>query len=217
MQQAQYHPMFANLQRRRCLVVGGGLIAQRKVTSLLKARAIVTVVSPRVTRRLMVAARDGRIRHVKRRFRPDDLRGVWLVYAATDEPRTNELVFRIANDARVFTNVVDQKALCSFIAPAVLRRGSLAVAVSTGGASPSLAKQLRDELGKQIDAGYPRLLRLLEGFRMRAQEELPGYADRKRYFARLLHGPVPKLVRAGHMVRARQEARRLLNDLGLQR
>jgi len=138
-----YYPMFADLTGRLCVVIGGGLVAQRKVTTLLRYGARVTVISPTVTRRLGAYARQGRVRHLARRVCPTDLRGAWLVYAATDDPRTNQLVSRTAQRLRIFANVVDHAPLCSFIAPAIFRRGALTVAVSTGGASPSLAKKLR--------------------------------------------------------------------------
>ncbi|MBI4340866.1 MAG: bifunctional precorrin-2 dehydrogenase/sirohydrochlorin ferrochelatase [Candidatus Omnitrophica bacterium] len=177
-----YYPMFADLNGRPCVVVGGGLVAQRKVTTLLRYGAKLTLISPQLTRRLAAYARHGRIRHLARRFRPADVRGAWLVYAATDDARINHLVFRSAQRQRVFANVVDQKPLCSFIAPAILTRGPLTVAVSTGGASPTLAKRLKRELGEQLGRQYGPLLKLLTGLRGIAKRKLPNYHDRKRYF-----------------------------------
>jgi len=205
-----YYPLCADLNGRRCVVIGGGLIAQRKVTTLLGYGARVTVVSPAATRRLLAYARRGRIRYVPRRFRPADLRGAWLVYASTDEQAVNALVFRTAQRLRIFANVVDQKPLCSFIAPAIFRRGGLTVAVSTGGASPTLAKQLRRELGRRLGDDYGSLLKLLSGLRGVAKRKLPGYRDRKRYFDRLVNGRVRALIQAGKPHQARQEALALL-------
>lgn len=207
-----YYPMFADLNGRRCVVVGGGIVAQRKVTTLLGCGAQVTVVSPMVTRRLVAYVRAGRVRHVARRFHPGDLRGAWLVCASTDDQRINELVFRTASRSRIFTNVVDQKPLCSFIAPAIFRRGPLTIAVSTGGASPSIAKQLRSELGQRIGADYVPMLHLLKSLRDEAKGTLPRYSDRKRYFDRLLRGDVFALVRAGKRRQARRRAIQLLRQ-----
>jgi siroheme synthase-like protein len=207
-----YYPLFADLQGRRCLVIGGGLVAQRKVTTLLLYGADITLVSPRMTKRLTLYARGGRIRHVARRFRPADLRGAWLVYAATDDEHTNQQVFQAARRRRVFANVVDRTPLCSFIAPAVFRRGPLTIAVSTSGASPSLAKRLRSELGEQLGSGYVPMARLLTSLRAVAKRKLSRYQDRKRYFDRLVGGRVFELIRAGKRVLARREALALLDQ-----
>lgn len=205
-----YYPMFADLAGRRCLVVGGGLVAQRKAMTLLGYGARVTVVSPMVTKRLAACARRGAIRHLARRIRPADLLGAWLVCAATDDQRVNETVSRVANASRVFANVVDQKLLCSFIAPAIVRRGALTIAISTGGASPALAKQLRRDLGRIIGSDYAPMLRLLAGLRGAAKRRLPSPRDRKRYFNELVRGRVFGLVRGGKRQAARQKALELL-------
>ncbi|MBI4342818.1 MAG: bifunctional precorrin-2 dehydrogenase/sirohydrochlorin ferrochelatase [Candidatus Omnitrophica bacterium] len=207
---AGYYPLCADLNGRRCVVIGGGLIAQRKVTTLLGYGADVTVVSPAVTKRLAAYARQRKIRCVPRRFRPADVRGAWLVYASTDDQRINELVYRSATARRIFTNVVDQKPLCSFIAPAIFRRGPLSIVVSTGGASPSLAKQVRSDVARMIGADYVPMLRLLGGLRGIAKRQLPSYRDRKVYFDRLVRGRVFELVRAGKPAAARRAAMELL-------
>jgi len=212
-----YYPLFADLNGRSCLVVGGGLVAQRKVTTLLLYGARVTVVSPAVTRRIAAYARQGKVRHRARRFRPADIRDAWLVYAATDDREINRQVYRSARRRRVFANVVDQTPLCSFIAPAIARRGPLTVAVSTGGSSPSLAKKLRSELRARLGAEYGAILRLLTGLRGIAKKKLPSYRDRKRYFDRLVNGRVFTLTRDGRAGAARKEALALLDRLASQR
>ncbi len=202
----RYYPMFANLRSRRCVVIGGGLIAQRKTTAFLSCGARVTVVSPSTTSRLKAYARNGKIRLLLRAFRPADLRDVWLVCAATNDESVNERVYREATRRRIFTNVVDRKPLCSFIAPAIARRGALTVAVSTGGASPSIAQQIRTRVDRAIGAEYAPMLRLLESLRGTAKRTLPTYQDRKRYFDRLVRGRVFELVKADRLSAARREA-----------
>ena len=206
-----YYPIFADLSGRRCVVVGGGLVAQRKVTTLLRYDASITVVSPSATRRLRAYARAGTIRYLARTFRPSDLRGAWLVYAATDHEAINALVHRTASRLRIFTNVVDQPPFCSFIAPSIFRRDPLTIAVSTGGASPTIAKRLRRDLARTIGADYAPMLRLLRSLRGVAKRRLPSYRDRKRYFDRLVQGRVFALVRAGRVSQARREAVTLLD------
>lgn len=205
-----YYPLFAELSGRRCVVVGGGAVAQRKAAGLLRCGAEVVVISPTVTARLAAQARAGRVRHVARAFRPSDLRSAWLVYAATNDPRVNQAVVRAAQRRRLFANVVDRAALCSFIAPAIVRRGGLTVAISTGGASPSLAKRLRRDLSAQMASYYAPMLRLLGRLRRRVHRDLAGYAPRKRYFTRVLDGRPAVLMRRGRRRQAQREALALL-------
>jgi len=205
-----YYPLFADLTGRLCVVIGGGSIAQRKVATLLRYGAAVTVVSPTLTKRLTASVRQGRVRHLARPFQPNDLRGAWLVCAATDDQAINVHVFREASRRRVFTNVVDQPALCSFIAPALFRRGALTVAVSTGGTSPSLAKQVCRDLERTISSDYVPLLRLLTSLRGLAKRRLPNFASRKRYFHRVITGAVFRLIREGKTTQARRTALDLL-------
>ncbi len=205
-----YYPVFADLHGRRCLVVGGGVIAQRKVTALMRCGAHVSVISPTVTPQLAAYARAGRIRYLPRAFRPRDLARVWLVIAATDDHAVNRLVAQAARAQRVFVNVVDTPQHCSFIAPAIFRRGPLSIAVSTGGASPTLAKRLRTELGRRIGPSYAQMLSLLISLRPAAHRQLPTSTDRKRYFAQLVSGRVFALMRAGRRRAAHDEARRVL-------
>lgn len=211
MGQKAYYPLFADLRGRRCVVVGGGMVAQRKVTTLLACGARITVISPTATRQLLAYARRGIIRHVPRGFHPGDLRGAWLACAATDDQRTNTLVSRAAGRLRIFANVVDQKPLCSFIAPSIVKRGDLVIAISTGGMSPAMAKRLRREVSKSIGADYARMLKLLGSLRGVAKRRLPSPQARKRYFDRLVSGRVFTLVRAGRQAAARRAALALLD------
>lgn len=210
MKTKKYYPIFADLSGRRCLVIGGGEVAQRKAIALLGCGARVTVVSPTLTRRLSTYARQGRIRRLARRFRPTDLRGAWLVCAATDDQAVNELVSHAARRLNIFANVVDQTPLCSFIAPAIVQRGPLTIAVSTGGASPSLAKALRRDIERAVGTHHVAMLRLLRDLRGLAKDRLTDPRDRKRYFDRLLRGRVFALVREGKPAAARREALALL-------
>jgi len=206
-----YYPLFADLAGRRCVVVGGGMVAQRKVTTLLRFGAKVTVVSPTATQRLQRYAKQDLIRYVPRRFKACDIEDAWLVYAATDEETINQSIFRAASRRRIFTNVVDQPSLCSFIAPAIMKRGDLVIAISTGGASPTVAKRLRREFARTIGTDYAELLRLLNSLRPIAKRKLPSYDDRKRYFDRLVRGRVFDLVRRGRSNDARKTALTLLD------
>ncbi len=187
------------------------MVAQRKVRTLLEHGARVTVVSPAMTPWLRQAARARRVERRLRAFRPGDLRGMWLVVAATNGEAVNRLVAREAARRRLFANIVDRQALCSFIAPAMARRGPLTLAVSTAGASPTVAKRVRDELDALVGRRYVELIRLLRGLRGAAKRRLPSYDQRKRYFDDVARGRVFDLVQQGKTDAARRHALAILN------
>jgi precorrin-2 dehydrogenase / sirohydrochlorin ferrochelatase len=147
-------PMFLKLTRRRCLVVGAGTVAEGKIASLLDAGARVRVVAPAATSTVSAWSRERRITLVRRKFDPADLDGVFLVIAATSSVAVHRKVFREARRRGVLCNAVDEPERCDFYYPAVVRRGQLQVAVSTGGQSPALAQRLRRELEVQFGPEY---------------------------------------------------------------
>src|SRR2546428_684657 len=136
---------------------GGGLVAERRVHGLLAADATVTVISPALTPTLAALASGGRLRHHRRGFEPGDLDGVDLAFAATDRGEVNAALFVAARARGVWVNAADDPAHCTFILPAVVRRGGLSVAVSTGGTSPALARAIREELERYLTAEYATL------------------------------------------------------------
>ena len=205
-----YYPIFADLRGRSCVVVGGGKIAEHKIKSLLGYGARVTVISPEITPGLARCVKAGRVKRIARAFQAKDVKGAWLVWSATNDPKINEAVFRRASREHIFTNVIDQQTLCSFITPAIARRGRITAAISTGGASPTVAKQLRDEVGQVIGKGYPKLAQLFEGLRAPVKRRLVRYEDRQRYFDALMRGRAAKLARAGDLRGARATALREL-------
>lgn len=147
-------PMFLKLARRRCLVVGATALAEPKIESLLAAGAVVLVVAPRATARVEQWTHAGQISWERRRFKARDLHGIVLVVAATSSRSTNQAIFEEARARRVLCNAVDDKEHCDFYYPAVVRRGRLQIAISTGGASPALAQALRHRLEKQFGPEY---------------------------------------------------------------
>ncbi len=138
-----YYPAFIDLRGKQCIVVGGGKVAERKVAALLRSGAKVTVVSPFVTGVLANYSERKRIKHVKRKYRKGDLEDAFIVIAATSDGRVNQ---EVSLDAPCLLNVVDAPELANFIVPSVMERGPLALAVSTSGFSPALAKSIRKEL-----------------------------------------------------------------------
>jgi precorrin-2 dehydrogenase/sirohydrochlorin ferrochelatase len=153
-----YFAAFLDLRGRRCLVVGGGEIGERKARALLQCGAQVTVVSPAVTRGLAALAAAGRVVDRRRTFRRSDLRGCALVVAATGDPSVDAAVAALGRRGRVLVNVVDRPELCDFILPSVLQRGELQIAVSTGGRSPALAREIRRRLEALFGPEYAELI-----------------------------------------------------------
>ena len=147
-------PLFLKLTGRKCLVVGAGEIGELKIASLLGAGGHVLVIAPHATGKVKGWARKGEIRWQKRKFRDADLAARFLVIAATSSRKLHEKIFRLAKQRGVLCNVVDVPELCDFYYPAVVRRGSLQVAVSTAGESPALAQRLRKELEAQFGSEY---------------------------------------------------------------
>lgn len=142
----RYYPAYLDVAGRPCTVIGGGNVAERKVRELAGAGARVTLVSPTATPFLAEQARHGEVRWVERAYVPGDLAGAFLAVAATDDGAVNGEVRAEATTARVLLNVVDAPALCDFIAPAVVERGAVTVAISTAGKSPALARKLREAM-----------------------------------------------------------------------
>lgn len=156
-----YYPVFVELQDRPCLVVGGGREAQRKVEGLLAAGGRVTVVAPKLTRELQRLLAAGEIDLLQREYREGDLDGYQVCVVATNDRAVNARVAAEGKRRRVWVNAVDDPANCDFILPSVIRRGSITIAASTGGASPALARRLREELEAYLTEEMPALADLL--------------------------------------------------------
>ncbi|MDE2836634.1 MAG: bifunctional precorrin-2 dehydrogenase/sirohydrochlorin ferrochelatase [Chloroflexota bacterium] len=142
-----YYPAYLNIAGRRAVVIGGGEVAERKTAQLLASGADVTLVSPGATPELERIASEGRLRWVRRAYVVGDLAGAWLAVAATDDPEVQRSVHAEAEREKTLLNVVDVAELCGFIAPSIVQRGPVTVAVSTGGASPALARKIRELMG----------------------------------------------------------------------
>ena len=163
-----YIPIFLDVTGRRCVVVGGGEVAARKVESLLAAGASVTVVSPSFTAPSLSAAVDrGMVEHVAHAYQRGDIAGCVLAYAATDDRDLHRALADEARELGIPLNVVDVPDSCSFIAPAVVKRGALQIAISTGGTAPAFAARLRRELEKQFGTEYGIALTVLRAARRR--------------------------------------------------
>ena len=188
------------LSGRRCVVVGGGDVGLEKVEGLLACDGDVTLLAPDAIEPLRELATEGSIRWERREYAgAQDLEGVFIVIAATDDTDVNIEVFEDAERRAMLVNVVDVPPLCNFILPAIIRTGPLAIAISTAGASPALAKRIRDEIAEEYGEPYARLALLLNEVRGWAKGTLPTYQDRKDFFESIVNGePDPvELLRRG--------------------
>jgi precorrin-2 dehydrogenase / sirohydrochlorin ferrochelatase len=203
------YPAILLLDGRLAVVIGGGEIAERKVRTLRDAGAKVRLVADTVTPALRDLAERGEFELVERRYARGDLAGAVVVVAATDDEEVNRSVYAEATEAGIPVNVVDNTALCTFIAPSIVRRGDLVVAISTGGAAPALAVRIRERLEQEFGDEYARFLELTS--ELREQVKVPGDQDeRAKAWYRVIDSDVMDLVRAGETERARERATALL-------
>jgi len=188
------------LTGRKCLVVGGGDIGLEKVEGLLACSGDVTLIAPVAHPELEDLAKEGTIEWQRRAYAgPEDLEGVFMVIAATDDSEVNIGIYDDAEKRAMLVNVVDVPPLCNFILPAIVRTGPLAIAISTAGASPALAKRMKREISALFGEEYARLAVMLNDARGWAKGTLPTYNDRKEFFEGIVNGdPDPiELIRQG--------------------
>lgn len=205
-----YFPIFLQMTGRRCLVIGGGAVAERKIAGLLEAGATVSVISPDITGSVARWSKQNSINFIARRYRPGDLAGYELVFVASDDAEVNAAVFDEGRKMGVWVNAADDPAHCDFILPSVLRRGDLTVAVSSGGNSPALARTIREELEFYFTGEYELLTKLAAEVRDELQRRsitVPFETWRKA-----LSGDVRQVLMRGDLTRARAV---LLKDLAV--
>ena len=191
------------LKGRRCLVVGGGDIGLEKVEGLLACDADVTLLAPVAHPELEALAEEGSIEWEQREYAgAEDLEGVFMAIACTDDTDVNIAVFDDAERRAMLVNIVDVPPLCNFILPAIVRTGPLAIAISTAGASPALAKRMKREVAELFGEEYARLAIILNDARGWAKGTLPTYQDRKEFFEGIVNGDPDPVV----LLREGQEA-----------
>ena len=161
----KYYPINLNIRNKRCVVIGGGEVAERKVGQLIKAGAQVIVISPRLTKKLRNLTIKEKIQHINRNYKAGDLRGAILAFAATDDHNVNRQALEEARRRRVLLNIVDSPEGCDFIVPSLVARGDLLLTVSTSGKSPALSKKIRKELKALYGREYSVFLKLLGSIR----------------------------------------------------
>lgn len=191
------YPVTLQLKLIECLVVGGGSVAERKANSLLQAEANVTVLSPQINEGLTDLFAAKKIHWQKRLFEQSDTQKYFLIIAATNDREVNRHIALEAKQNQRLVNVVDDPELSNFFVPAVVRRGALSIAVSTGGASPAVAKRIRRQLEEEFDESYVSYLELMENLRKRVLSEYADESTRRNIFNRLADADLLTLIRAG--------------------
>ena len=209
----KYYPVNLDLRGRRCVVIGGGQVAERKTLTLLEAGADVTVVSPSLAPKLADLAASGRIIHVASLFQEAHLADAHLVLAATNDLAANRTVAHCCRTKGILVNVAAPPEESSFIVPSVVERGDLVIAVSTSGASPALSRTIRQELEKQYGPEYELLLTRLAGVRKRLQEEVGSETSRRQVLDAIIGSNVLDLLRKGN----HHEADHLISELRKER
>ena len=205
-----YFPIFVEMKRRRCLVIGGGAVAERKIAGLLEAGAAVTLISPDVSETIARWSKEKLIQLTARRYQPGDLAGHELVFVATSDRAVNAAVYSEGRERGVWVNAADDPVHCDFILPSVLRRGDLTVAVSSGGGSPALARTIREELEIYLSGEYEQLAKLAAEARTELHKRslhVPFETWRKA-----LSGDVRQFLMRGELARAKNH---LLKELGV--
>lgn len=203
-----YFPLFVDLRDRRCVVVGGGHLALRKAELIAKAGARITVVAPKIDERLAQLAHESCVR----RFSADDVKEAVLVIAATDDPAVNRAVSEAARQHNVPVNVVDDAGLSNVIFPSIVDRSPLVIAISSGGASPVLLRQLRTRLEAMIPASYGRLAEFAGRFRKRVADAIDDGDSRRRFWERVLEGQIGQAVLGGREGSAERLMEAAIND-----
>ena len=192
-----YLSIFLDVTGRKCVVVGGGDVAARKVVTLLEAGAEVLIVSPDINPKIVELARRGRVHHLKREYAQGDMEGAALVYAATDDSALHKCLFAEARGRGIPINVADVPALCTFISPAVLTRGALKIAVSTGGASPGMAKRIVDRLERLFGPEYGVALEIMRAARHHLKSMELNVQSRATKLTALAASRIPEYFRKG--------------------
>lgn len=209
------YPVMMNLEDKRVIVVGGGRVAARKVTGLLESGALVTVVSPKIDPELEGPADEGRIEWIPEPFDEsvlDRYPQTVLVFGTTDRREVNIRIYRAASDRRIPCNIADVPDLCTFIVPAVITQGDLMIAVSTGGASPALARRIRENLEQQYGPEYAEMTKLLGELRKMVLRGAGTSDENKKLFLDVVDSGILNALKEGDRERALSILRAILPD-----
>jgi len=204
---ANYYPVFLNMKGKKAIVIGGGKVAERKILTLLRNSADVTVISPQITTKIEHEKHKGRVKHIKRQYRKGDLKQAFLVIAATDSLIINQ---QVSKDAPCLVNVVDTPDLCNFIVPSTIKRGPLSIAVSTSGISPALSRSVRRELERMYGPAFSEYLKSLKTIRAEAKKRITDQRERSKFLKSVASEKMIRILRENGCSEAKRNAKDLL-------
>ncbi len=207
---SKYYPVCLNLSGQKCVVVGGGEVAQRKVQTLLKTGARVWLISPDATAALRQWAKAGELYYVSREYCSGDLGGAFLAIGATDDEAINRRVAEDAKTSGILVNIVDVPKLCNFIVPSIVVRGDLQLSISTGGKSPALAKKIRKQLEQLYGPEYAEYIKLLGECRELVLPKIPDIKKRRQIFQELVDSDLIELIKQGNRDKIRQRVEEII-------
>ena len=199
-----YYPVYIEMRDQPVVVIGGGKIAEGKVDGLLAAKAHVTIISPELTPHLRELVNQNEIGYLARTYQQGDLSGAFMVICATDRADINHRVWREATANHQLVNVVDDTPRCNFIAPSILRRGDLTIAISTSGRAPALAVRLKERLQRELGPEYERFLELAAKLREPLARHVPDFETRKALWYQLVDSEILDVLADGDEAAARQ-------------
>lgn len=201
----KYYPIMLDIKEKRCKVIGGGRVAERKVATLLEYGALITVISPMVTDKLREYDNHGKIELINREYSYGDLDNSYLVYAATNDEATNKACLKECKEKGIPLNVVDRPEMCDFIIPASIKRGHLNISISTNGKSPMLSRRIRQSLEKIFVGEYEEYLDVLGEIRDTVKEEVKDIEIRREIFKQLVYSDIFDRYLAGEKLDLKEE------------
>ena len=197
MKKHPYYPIFLDIEGRNAVIIGGGNVCARKAETMMNYGARVTVVSPELTEEIERWAREGRLEIRRKKYDEHDLDDANIVIASTDDESVNTQIAADCRRRRIPVNVVDVTHLCEFIVPAIVDKGSVQIAISTGGKSPALARTLKEDLQRLVGPEYDEVNQILGTLREGAKKVLPTDVDRKRFFDGIVAEGILQMLRDG--------------------
>ncbi|MEC7596292.1 MAG: siroheme synthase CysG [Pseudomonadota bacterium] len=207
-----YLPIFFNLKKKQCLVVGGGDIALRKINLLLKAEATITCVSPSFCNTLKDLSKEANLWLIKKKFEPSDIDNHSVIISATNDSSINRLVSKLANEFRIPVNIVDSPSLSSFIMPSIIDRSPLIIAISSAGKAPVLSRLIRAKLETIIPSAYGILAEIAGEYRQKVKNRFTKINDRRVFWENIFSGVIAEKVFSGRMLEAKADIEKQLKD-----